>query len=81
MFAGMKEEMAKQQALFDRKWEWSEQDRENTASEWEELKYLNDQLVTQITTLQKTWRPPPSSERPIDTETISEEQSQNRRRQ
>ena len=51
MFADMKEEMAKQQALFDRERELSEQDLENTAREREEMKCLNDQLLAQITTL------------------------------
>ena len=54
MFTDMKEEMVKQQALFDHERERSEQDRENTAREWEEMKCLNDQLFAQITTLQKT---------------------------
>jgi len=51
MFVDMKE-MAKQQALFDREREWSEHDRENTTRERKELKCLNDQLLTQITTFQ-----------------------------
>jgi len=54
----------KQQALFDRELEQATHDQENTAREREELKHLNGQLLTQITTLQNTQRPPPSPERP-----------------
>jgi len=45
MFADMKEEMAKQQTLFEREQEQATHDRENAASEREELKHLNDQLL------------------------------------
>jgi len=46
MFADMKEEMAKQQALFDRDQEQVTLDRENATYKQEELKHLNDQLLT-----------------------------------
>jgi len=67
--------MAKQHALFDCEWERSEQDRENMAREWEKIKFLNDQLLANIMTLQNTRGPPPSSERPTDAEATSGEQS------
>jgi len=54
MFADMKEEMAKQQALFDHEREQAAHDQENAAHEREELKHQNDQLLAQITTLQNT---------------------------
>jgi len=47
----MKEEMVKQQAMFNRKRERSEHDRENTAHEREEMKCLNDQPLAQIIAL------------------------------
>ena len=43
MFADMKEDMAKQQSLFER--EQVAHYWENAAREWEELKRLNDQLL------------------------------------
>ena len=46
MFTDMKKEMAKQQALFDRKREQAALDRDNVAREQEELKHLNDQLLS-----------------------------------
>jgi len=63
MFADMKKEMAKQQALFDREREQSH-DRENVVCEWEDMKHLNNQFLAQITILQSTQGPPPSPERP-----------------
>ena len=45
------EEIAKQQPLFDHKLAF---DQENVTRKREELKPLNDQLLTQITTLQNT---------------------------
>ena len=51
MFVDIKEEMSKQKALFDHKLML---DRENTTHDREELKYLNDQLITQVTTLQNS---------------------------
>ena len=64
MFVDMKEEMAKEQILFDREQEQAEGDREDAASEQEEIRCLNDQLLAQITILQNSRGPPPSPERP-----------------
>ena len=50
----MKEELAKQEALFDHERGRAEQARENVTREREEMKRLNDQLLTQITALQDT---------------------------
>ena len=62
--------MEKQQTLFDREGEQAAHNRENAAREQEELKRQNDQLLTQITTLQNTQgSPPPSPERLITTRT------------
>ena len=79
MFADMKEEMTKQQTLFDREREQAAHDRENTAREQKELKHLNDQLLAQIIALQNTQGPPPSPERPTATEAQNDEHSQCRR--
>ena len=54
MFTDMREEIAKQQALFDRKHEQAAHDRENATCEGEEMKRLKDQLLAQITALQNT---------------------------
>ena len=54
MFAEVREEMEKQQALFDRDREQEVHDQENAVREREEIKHLNDQLFVQITTLQNT---------------------------
>jgi len=51
MFINMKEDMAKQQAMFDRECEQAENDWENMARERKEMKYLNDQLLAQFTDL------------------------------
>ena len=75
MFADM-EEMVEQQTLFDRERERLKHDRENTTRDWEEMKCLNDQLLAQITTLQNTRGPAPSSEKPTATKATSGEQSQ-----
>ena len=45
MLAYMREEMAKQQAMFDRERKQAAHDRENVAREWGEMKCLNDQLL------------------------------------
>ena len=42
MVAHVKEELAKQQALFDHERGRAEPDRENAVREWEEMKRLND---------------------------------------
>ena len=63
MFAGIREEMAKQQALFDHERKQAAHDRENTACEREEMKCLTDQFLAQITAFQNTRRSPPSPER------------------
>jgi len=52
MFTDTREEMTKQQVMFDREREQTTHDRENAAREWEEMKRLNDQLLAQITILQ-----------------------------
>ena len=67
MFADMKEEMAKQHALFDRESEQATLDRENAARE-RELEHLKDQLLAQITALQSIQGPPPLAEGPTATE-------------
>jgi len=48
IFADMKEEMTKQQALFDRK--QAAHDQENAAHEWKESNHPYGQLLAQITT-------------------------------
>ena len=66
MFADMKKEMAKQETLFD--WERKRMtlDQENADIEREELKRLNDQLLSHITTLQNTQGSPLLSDGPTD---------------
>jgi len=74
MFANMKEEMAKQRALFDCEWGQPEQDRESMARmarEREETKCLNNLLLAQIEALRNTRVQLPSPERPIVVEALS----------
>jgi len=80
MFADMKEELAKQQAMFHREWEHAEQDREHTVRELEETKHLNDKLLAQIAVIQNTRVPLSLPERPGATEATSDEQFQSQRR-
>jgi len=80
MFADMKEELTKQQALFDCEWEQAEHDREHAAREREEMKHLNDQLPAQIAILQNTRVPLSPPEKASASEATSDEQSQSRRR-
>ena len=75
MFADMRKEMVKQQALFDRERKQAAYDQENTTREWEEMKHLNDQLLIQITALQNTQGLPLSRERPTAMEATSYEHS------
>ena len=79
MFVDM-EELAKQQAFFDRKREQAEQDREHAVREREEMIHLNDHLLAQIVVLQNTRTLPPSPKSPSATEITSNEYSQSRRR-
>ena len=65
--------MAKHQALLDRERERATLNRENTAREREELKRINNQLLTQITALQNTQGLPPLSDGPTDMETQDRE--------
>jgi len=50
MFADMREEMAKQQAMFDCEPDQATHDRENAARKLEEMKRLNDHLHAHIMT-------------------------------
>ena len=68
--------MAKQQALFDRERKRTALDRENVAHDWEDLKRLKDQLLTQIMALQNTQGPPPLSDGPTDMETQDNKHTQ-----
>jgi len=77
MFADM-EELAKQQALFDRERGQAEQDRESMTCEREEMKRLSDQLA-QIATFKNTQISLSLPDRPATTEVTSGEQSQSRR--
>ena len=54
MLADMKEQMKEQQARSDRNRKQAALDRKNAAHEQKVLKRLNDQLQTQIATLQRT---------------------------
>jgi len=73
MITDMKEEIARQQALFNHKMAL---DWENAASKREELKHLNDQLLAQIMTLQNTKGLPLLTDGPTDTETQDDEHTQ-----
>ena len=76
MFADIKEELVKQQALFDHQREQAKQDQEHAAREREKMKHLNDQLLAQITVLQNIRVPLLSPERSSATEVTSDKQSQ-----
>jgi len=54
MFADMREEMAKQQAMFDCESEQAAHYREDATREREKMKCLNDQLLAQITALRNS---------------------------
>ena len=60
MFADMKEELVKQQAMINREREQAEKDREHAIHEWKE--HLNNQLHTQIVVFQNTRVSPPRQE-------------------
>ena len=79
IFTDMKEEMAKQQSLFDREREQASLDLESVTCEWEELKYVNDQLLARIIALQSTQGSPPLPEGPTDTETQDGKYTQSQR--
>jgi len=54
----MKEDIAKQQALFDHEQEQAAYDRENETHEQEELKRLKDQLLAKFTTCRLSKKSP-----------------------